>query len=628
MSLISETLARWLPESLLPRESRNMFDDPFNTPLRGCRLAERESPGTIKDSPRGEKKGSSVGPLIAYHTLGEPVWAPRDYAAFAREGFMQNAIVYRCVRMIAEAAASIPLLLYEGTAEIEDHPLIGLLRRPSLDHTGTDFLEAWYGFLLVSGNAYAEAVALDGELRELHILRPDRMKVIPGLDGWPEGYEYTVCGRSVRFIDDAVEGVRPILHLKLFHPINDHYGMSPIEAAATAIDIHNTASGWNKALLDNSARPSGALVYAASNGQMTDEQFTRLKSELETNFQGARAAGRPLLLEGGLDWKPLSLSPKDMDFIEAKNAAAREIALAIGVPPMLLGIPGDNTYSNYQEAQRAFWRQTVLPLVNRTARAFASWLAPAFETRPAPGGRLRVAESPSANLELRPDLDQIEALAPERDALWKRLEAASFLTTDEKRAAAGYALGGRLDEGESPSAKYREDQPRVPAGQFGGGTDGGGGQSTIRLAQNDPSSGYPIDLREEERLGGHAIVEQVGANPKYLVERVQNEAAKALEQGDEFRGLGLGSFTSLQAATKLVNSVFSNNSEKVERVVSGASPIEVLSSWFSQPTGDEAYLPRYNSQPYVRDTYGVQAVILRDKRAPKGFRVQTAYPVK
>jgi HK97 family phage portal protein len=136
-----------------------------------------------------------------------------------------------------------------------------------------------------------------------------------------------------------------------------------------------------------------------------------------------------------------------MDFIEAKNGAAREIALAIGVPPMLLGIPGDNTYSNYQEAQRAFWRQTVLPLVNRTARALSSWLAPAFNTGPVPRGRLPAGESRGTNLEIKPDLDQIEALASERDALWKRLESASFLTDDEKRAAAGY--GPRSDN--SPS---------------------------------------------------------------------------------------------------------------------------------------------------------------------------------
>ena len=150
-------------------------------------------------------------------------------------------------------------------------------------------------------------------------------------------------GRARRSPDPACQAVPPA---------NDHYGLSPIEAAATAIDIHNTASRWNKALLDNSARPSGALVYTSRDGNLTPEQYDRLKAELEQGFQGAAHAGRPLLLEGGLDWKSMSLSPKDMDFIEAKHVAAREIALALGVPPMLLGIPGDNTYSNYQEATR------------------------------------------------------------------------------------------------------------------------------------------------------------------------------------------------------------------------------------------------------------------------------------
>ncbi|MGD9783888.1 MAG: phage portal protein [Hyphomicrobiaceae bacterium] len=367
-------------------------------------------------------KASRAHRLIAVEQLGQPVWAPRDYAGFAREGFMQNAIVYRSVRMVAEAAASIPLLLYDGAHEIESHPFLDLIAHPSLDHTSADFFESWYGYLLVSGNAYVEAVGVDGHLRELHALRPDRMKVIPGADGWPEGYEYAVAGRSVRLGGDVVEGVRNVLHVRLFHPANDHYGMSPIEAAASAIDIHNQAAKWNKALLDNSARPSGALVYAAREGHLTEEQFQRLKDELEAGFQGARQAGRPMLLEGGLDWKQWSLSPKDMDFVEAKNGAAREIALALGVPPMLLGIPGDNTYSNYQEASRSFWRQTVLPLVNRTAKAMSMWLAPAW------GG----------GLELRPDLDAIEALSSERDQLWTRLERAGFLSIDEKRAAAGY----------------------------------------------------------------------------------------------------------------------------------------------------------------------------------------------
>jgi len=171
----------------------------------------------------------------------------------------------------------------------------------------------------------------------------------------------------------------PILHLTLFNPLDDYYGLSPLEAAACAVDTHNAAARWNKALLDNAARPSGALVYGGpEGGTLTHEQFDRLKRELEREYQGAANAGRPLVLEGGLDWKAMSLTPKDMDFMEAKHAAAREIALAFGVPPMLLGIPGDNTFANYQEANRSFFRQTVLPLAARTGSAVAQWLSPQF----------------------------------------------------------------------------------------------------------------------------------------------------------------------------------------------------------------------------------------------------------
>ena len=145
-------------------------------------------------------KASRVGPLIAYEALGQPAWSPRDYAAFAREGFLQNAIVYRCVRMVAEAAASVPLLLYDRAEELSEHPLLDLLARPNPVASAPDLLESWYGFLLVSGNAYLEAVAIGARLRELHVLRPDRMKVVPGADGWPEAFEYTADGRSIRFL--------------------------------------------------------------------------------------------------------------------------------------------------------------------------------------------------------------------------------------------------------------------------------------------------------------------------------------------------------------------------------------------------------------------------------------------
>ena len=117
----------------------------------------------------------------------------------------------------------------------------------------------------------------------------------------------------------------------------------------------------------------------------------------------------------------------------------REVALALGVPPMLLGIPGDNTYSNYAEANRSFWRQTVLPLVKRTAKALSHWLAPAF------AGSASGAMAQGPALELRPDLDTVEALSTEREALWERVRRSAFLTVNEKRAAVGY---GALDGGD------------------------------------------------------------------------------------------------------------------------------------------------------------------------------------
>ena len=196
--------------------------------------------------------------------MRQPVWTPRDYAAFANEGFMQNAIVYRCVRMIAECVATVPLLLYDGDQEIEDHPLKHLLRGPNGHETYPDLIQRLVGFLLVSGNAYIEAVAIDGEVRELHTLRPDRMKLVPGPDGWPEAFEYTVAGRTVRISGEAADGIRSVLHLKLFHPSNDHYGLSPLEAAASAIDLHNTAGRWKscrrRATQELAARQLGASL--------------------------------------------------------------------------------------------------------------------------------------------------------------------------------------------------------------------------------------------------------------------------------------------------------------------------------------------------------------------------------
>ncbi|MEP3676926.1 phage portal protein [Sulfitobacter sp.] len=368
-----------------------------------------------------EAKASATGRVVGVQTSGRVAWSPRDTVSLTRTGFAGNPVGFRSVKLIAEAAAALPLVCQDLAQRFDTHPVLALMARPNGAQGRAELLEALYAQLLLSGDGYVEAVGGGmGLPQELHILRSDRMSVVPGADGWPVAYEYTVSGRKHRF--DATQGT-PICHVRNFHPQDDHYGFSPMQAAATAVDVHNSASRWSKALLDNAARPSGAIIYKGGEGQgaMSNDQYDRLVSEMESHHQGARNAGRPMLLEGGLDWRPMGFSPSDMEFQKTKEAAAREIALAFGVPPMLLGIAGDATYANYQEAHRAFYRLTVLPLATRVTAALAHWLS---------GFTGEVVE-------LKPDLDQVPALSAERDAQWARVAGADFLTEGEKRALLG-----------------------------------------------------------------------------------------------------------------------------------------------------------------------------------------------
>ncbi len=380
-----------------------------------------------------EAKASAVGPLTAGMVKGARVAAgigpvavagmgARDSLSPVRAGFLGNPIGFRAVRLISEAAGALPLVVQDCARRYETHPLLDLITRPNPAQGRAELFEALYAQLVLSGNAYLEAVRDGaGVVQELHVLRSDRMRVVPGGDGWPVAYDYTVGSASHRF--HLRDGIVPICHIRSFHPLDDHYGLSPFEAARRAVEVHNAASNWSRALLDNAARPSGAIVYKGPDGQgsLSAEQFERLQAEMEAHHQGARNAGRPMLLEGGLDWKPMGFSPSDMEFQKTKEAAAREIAIAFGIPPMLLGIPGDATYANYQEANRAFYRLTVLPLAQRVSAAVAHWLSGFI-----PG-----------EVTLKPDLDQVPALAVEREQQWRRVGEAGFLTDAEKRVLLG-----------------------------------------------------------------------------------------------------------------------------------------------------------------------------------------------
>jgi HK97 family phage portal protein len=358
--------------------------------------------------PRPERKalGGSRPWTLSQPPGSEP---PASYEGRVRAAW-RNPVALRAVRLVAEGLSSVTLLV-EGST----HPALRLLPPALLESVATH--------LLLHGNAFVETgLDLGGLPAELWVLRPERMRLETDGNGWPLAWLYQVDGRVQRHAAEGDAQAPGILHLKALDPLDDHLGAGAVEAASEAIALLQAASRWNRSLVANAARPSGALVLDPEDGPLSAEQFGRLRDEIEAGFQGAQNAGRPMLLEGGLKWQPLAMTPAEMDFQRAREAASRDVALAFGVPPMLLGLPGDSTHANYAEANVALWRLTILPLLTRILDGLSRHLSLWW-----PGLRLEA------------DLDLVPALWADRERLWRHVGAATFLSDDEKREMLGWA---------------------------------------------------------------------------------------------------------------------------------------------------------------------------------------------
>lgn len=402
---------------------------------------------------RVERKASRAGGLIAMHFLGQPVWTPKQYDRLAEESYAKNAVAFRAIAEIAKCAGSVPFALFQGDGkarrQLESHKLLDLLNRPNPMQSRSAFMQALVGFFLISGNTYIERVGpIHGPPMELWPKRPDRMLVKPGKTGTPDAYIFKTGEGEVAWPVNPRTRDSQILHVKAFHPLNDWYGMSAVEAAAFSVDQHNEAGKWNMRLLQNAARPSGALIVDPKSGTGLDEdQRNQLKAEVEEKFSGADSAGRPMLLEGGLDWKEMGLKPVEMDWLEGKHTSARDIAMVFGMPAQMLGIPGDNTHRNMEEARLWLWEQTILPLLDFFLVELNWWLAPRF----------------GEGLKLAFDTDEIPALITRRFVLWDKINRSFFLTIDEKRKAVGYepVRGGDVVRVPKNTVDLGEEEPET-----------------------------------------------------------------------------------------------------------------------------------------------------------------------
>lgn len=373
------------------------------------------------------RKYSEARQVLVVNQMGQAVSSPKNYEAFAREGYQSNVIAYKCVSLLSRTCASIPWELYQGEREIESHPILDLLKNPNPMQSRAAFFEAVFAYYAISGNSYIECVKAGKTPQELWPILPNKMKIVAGKLGLPSAYVFSANAGEKVWPVDQITGMADVLHMKTFHPNDPWYGMSPIESACYSVDQHNESSKWNLSLLQNSGTPSGAMVVQSTDsnpsGNLTDPQFANLKKQIDSRIAGSQNAGRILLLEGGVDWKSMGFSPHDMEWLEGRRGAARDIALAFGVPPILLNIPGDSTFANYKEARLAFYEDTIVPMLDMIRDELNHWLIPMYG---------------NTNLQLKYDMDDISALEVKRAEKFTQISGAWFLTPNEKREMVGF----------------------------------------------------------------------------------------------------------------------------------------------------------------------------------------------
>ena len=355
----------------------------------------------------------------------------KSYKAQAKEGYQDNAIVHRCIRLIADSSSAVKLCVYQGDEKLESHQLLSLLHRPNPLQSGTEYFASLYSYLLISGNSYLlrDSDALTPP-KELYLLRPDRIDIKSSTSMIPAQYDYIINGVIANsYPVDQSTGYSQIKHIKLWSPLDDYYGLSPLMASAYNIDQHNLAGLHNVALLKNGCTPSGMLKFeptdeTGASASLTDDQRARLLEDLEFRFQGSQNSGRPMLLEGNFEYKQLGLNPKDMDFLELLNLSAREIALAFGVPAQMLGIPEANTYSNMETAKLGLYEETIIPLLTRVESDLNEFLVPLYDE----------------DIHIKYDIDSIPAMAEKTKQVYldvSQAVTAGIITRNEAREKLG-----------------------------------------------------------------------------------------------------------------------------------------------------------------------------------------------
>ncbi len=317
-----------------------------------------------RDKPQNRTSGSSYSFLFGGSTSGKAV---------NERSSMQMTAVYACVRILAEAIAGLPLHLYRhgensSKQKAKDHPLYTLLHsEPNAEMTSFVFRETLMTHLLLWGNAYAQIIRNGkGQVAALYPLMPNRMQVDRDKHG-KLYYQYTTSAEDAPTIqgNSVVLDASEVLHIPGLG-FDGLVGYSPIAMAKNAIGMAIACEEYGAKFFANGAAPSGVLEHPG-----TVKDPTRLRDTWQGQFGGSSNSHKVAVLEEGMKYTPISISPEQAQFLQTRKFQINEIARIFRVPPHMVGDLEKSSFSNIEQQSLEFVKYTLDPWVIRWEQALS-----------------------------------------------------------------------------------------------------------------------------------------------------------------------------------------------------------------------------------------------------------------
>ena len=317
-----------------------------------------------RDKPENRTAGSSYTFFMGGSTAGKIV---------TERSAMQMTAVYSCVRILAEAIAGLPLHLYRytdsgGKEKATDHPLYLLLHdEPNPEMSSFVFRETLMTHLLLWGNAYAQIIRNGkGEVMALYPLMPNKMSVERDENGQLY-YTYTRSAEEAKTSETGRVILLPkdVLHIPGLG-FDGLVGYSPIAMAKNAIGLAIATEEYGAKFFANGAAPSGVLEHP---GTIKDPQ--RVREAWQSQFGGSSNSGKIAVLEEGMKYTPISISPEQAQFLETRKFQINEIARIFRVPPHMVGDLEKSSFSNIEQQSLEFVKYTLDPWVVRWEQSIA-----------------------------------------------------------------------------------------------------------------------------------------------------------------------------------------------------------------------------------------------------------------